>query len=174
MRRCSALVLLLVALTGIPACATKVSNTVIGDGPLPLVAGEDALTAQRRDCPATISLIDESVKSPPLTGIGNQVVRSVALELLEGLGPEITESQGESDLQVVVKRAYVHNLASSKSAVVVLSVTNRETAESTVYRGRSVGVNWWGTQREYLEGLKLAMQEALGPVTYQLQRICAS
>ncbi len=166
--------MLFVALSATAGCATKVSNTVIGEGPLPLLSADDGISAKSRECPATISVTDESVKSAPLTDIGNQVVRSLALEVLQGVGPEITEAQSESELQVVVKRAYVHKLASSKSAVVVLSVTNRVSAESTVYRGRSVGVNWWGTQREYLEGLKLAMQEALGPVAYQLQRICAA
>lgn len=172
MNRFAALVSLALMLSVISACANKVSNTVIGGGPLSFATANDDLAEKQHYCPGVISVTDESVKAPPLNEMGNQVVRSAALEVLDGLGPDIIDTRRGSDLDVVVRRAYVHSLATSKSAVVVVSVTNNETGESTVYRGRSVGVIWWGTQKEYLEGLKLAMQEALGPMTYQLQRIC--
>lgn len=157
------------------ACETTMTNTVIGTPPLQLQGGGPATAAAAATtCPASISVVDESTKSAPLNELGNRVVESAARAALTGLGPEILEVPASGDLRIVVRRAYVHNLASSKSAVVVITATPGESGETTIYRGRSVGVNWWGTLREYENGITAAVEQALAPLRAELDAACAA
>lgn len=167
--------LILGGLLLLAACETTMHNTVIGASPLQLHEGMTAIAERDgSSCPASISVVDESTKSAPLNELGNLVVQSAAGEVLAGSGPEIINVPGTGDLRIVVRRAYVHSLASSKSAVVVITATPDGSGKTTIYRGRSVGLNWWGTLREYENGIKAALEQALAPLRDQLEAACSA
>ncbi|SFC06954.1 hypothetical protein SAMN05660479_01040 [Microbulbifer thermotolerans] len=75
---------------------------------------------------------------------------------------------------MTINRAYILSLTTSNSAVVVLSVAHAGSDSPTIYRGRSVGVNWWGTLREYEADIKQALKEALKPLKAELQQVCST
>ncbi len=60
---------------------------------------------------------------------------------------------------ISLKKAYVGHLATTKSAIVVINVTQGE--NKAFYRGRVTNINWWGTSDEYHDALNEALENAL-------------
>ena len=72
--------------------------------------------------------------------------------------------QGDEDhypyTVVSIEKAYVKHLATNISGVVVIAVEAPE--QTPVYfRGQSVDVNWWGTDREFTAVLNQALTDVL-------------
>lgn len=153
------------------ACTTQTKHTVVR--PLAPQAAAPSGQTSSLTCPKTLSVVDKSVKSFPLNEMDDRMVESAAQEILADNGPELAGDGEAAELQVAIERAYVHGLATSKSAVVVLSVTRDGTGDAAIYRGRSVGLNWWGAISEYKAALKRALDEALRPLNKELKKACS-
>ena len=164
---------LLVAALGMLGCVSQNSHTVLmpGEQAKQLTGAADA-PEFISDCPAAVWVDDESVKARPLNDLEDQAIQAMAQSVLEGSGPEIVLGSATGELQVTVKRAYVHPLATSKSAVVVITVTEGDGGKPAFLRGQSVGVNWWGTTSEFRAAISRALEQALSPLRNRLLEVC--
>ncbi|MBB5212610.1 hypothetical protein [Microbulbifer hydrolyticus] len=166
---------LLAAMLSMSACTSQHSHTQLSlNGGGQAASSSTETSPLISSCPAAIKVDDESVKSRPLNELEDQAIQGMVQSILEGSGPPVVFGGEAGGLQITVKRAYIHPLATSKSAVVVVSVTNEEGAQPVLFRGRYVGLNWSGTDSEFQAALKRALEQALLPLHEQLLEVCAS
>lgn len=170
MRRSFAMLAVALSLS---ACTSQRSHSVLSLAGNDLESAETESSALVAACPATVWVADESVKSRPLNTLDEQAVQAMARSVLDGSGPEVHLGHQGDGVQVTIKRAYIHPLTTSKSAVVVVSVTREDGAQPALFRGRYVGLNWWGTDSEFQAALTRALEQALTPLREQLLEVCA-
>jgi hypothetical protein len=123
-------------------------------------------------CPETFSLLDESVKSPPISLIENLVVRDLTLEVMQRELPNLSLTDAPADLNLTILKAYGMHLHGSKSLVVVMKLGSENLEKAIILRGNTVGVNWWSTDGEFKRGLRSSFVEALRPLKEAYAAAC--
>ncbi|WP_152455707.1 hypothetical protein [Microbulbifer sp. THAF38] len=78
-------------------------------------------------CPKTISIVDKSEKTAPIHGIGDSLIISTVKEILKDKNLFYLSEDSKSDINITIRKAYINRLTTSKSAMVVVSISERET-----------------------------------------------
>lgn len=125
-----------------------------------------------QSCPKTISVVNGAAKTSAFSNFEKDDVLNIAVESVERQLKELTVDQVSADLELTVLKAYVNNMATSKSVVVVMKLQSVMLEQEVILRGTHTGVNWWATKNEYQNSLKVSFNTALGELKKSLITAC--
>jgi hypothetical protein len=123
-------------------------------------------------CPKSFFIVDESVKSPPISQIEDTTVTDLALSVIKKDLPKLIASERSADLNLTILKAYARNLYTSKSVVVVIKLTSGQLEKELILRGSNVGMNWWNSNSEFKSALKSSFSVAFSSLKDAHSKAC--
>ncbi len=80
----------------------------------------------------------------------------------------------DSDWQLVLKKAYVHNFATSIAGNTVVSLENKKLKYRKIFRGKNTKINWVGAKGEALVVLNTALTQSFEKMKPYISKACQS